>query len=925
MYKLKYSYKFNSIFHFIKTKPTRKIHLNYFPTSHYHHQCVGIKKQLRNFNHSRHFVNTIKCPISLSRYNCYNRLQSTIVHQQLKQLEQLNYGNDDPIPSGEKENKIEEVIHQQLSDHVDDPFQKREKENKIDEVIHQQLSDHVDDPFQKGEKENKIDEVIHQQLLDHVDDPIQKGEKENKIEEAIHQQLLDHVDDPIPKGEKENKIDEAIHQQLLDHVDDPIPKGEEKGGKSLIDVENKTGEEVWIHYKSLSNKFKDKLQIKDFNKVLGVFLRNLPTDPVFHDRMLTILDEVNYRMKPDESTYNTMMSMSLQRKNLEEMKYYFDIMQDQKIKPNTITYNIMITAIVRIGKATQAFALYDDMRKKGIERNQKTFTMLIQACVKTRDVKQAKSLYNDMLKEGIIPDVIIYNTLINVTARNATNLKELEPAFNYVEEMKQKGITPITSTYSILVKSLIEMGKRTEALQIFNQMEKDGCKPDALILEGIGLTGLKSLIKMRDTYNITPSNEDYNTFINQAIRESKFNDAAEILRIMLQNGYQPDVSTYSIIINAHIKNNDISKAMQLYNAMKIDNIKSDSYIFSALIIGYVMKKDIDQAFNLIDEMLNSHVELNNRTINRIIDTASEHQDITIIQKVFDRLLRMTNPDKVAFERVLWRVAQTGQLTMVENYLILMEKYNHKIDFDTFKSIITGSCKGIHLSEGLYWYQKMIDLKLRPNHLLLSTLLRCHAEPKYSNKMFVLWNDFHYFGILPDDEDIMFVLLICREISSWQMENRILRQLKDLGYNTDTYKTALDAIDLQKINEEDNNNNNNNTKKDESIQKIQGLKLNTGAIELWIKQRKKSINAYKKREIEIRNAKENLQKWANKVGIRNEAKLDTSAKKRVNQWLPYSEMVKLRKKKEEEEEAEAAAASATATAQANINLNINTNN
>ncbi|RHZ75553.1 hypothetical protein Glove_212g108 [Diversispora epigaea] len=58
---------------------------------------------------------------------------------------------------------------------------------------------------------------------------------------------------------------------------------------------------------------------------------------------------------------------------------------------------------------------------------------------------------------------------------------------------------------------------------------------------------------------------------------------------------------------------------------------------------------------------------------------------------------------------------------------------------------------------------------------------------------------------------------------------------------------------------------------------------------------------------------------------NEAKLDTSAKKRVNQWLPYSEMVKLRKKKEEEEEAEAAAASATATAQANINLNINTNN
>ncbi|CAG8617431.1 188_t:CDS:1, partial [Acaulospora colombiana] len=630
----------------------------------------------------------------------------------------------------------------------------------------------------------------------------------------------------------------------------------------LIETERRDSEEVWLSYKSLVITDQlDKLDIRDFNRVLGLFKKNISSHPKAQRRMLTILEDMQSKTKlePDESTYNIMMSMCLERKDFEGIKNYFRSMQQQSISPNTVTYNIIMAAAIKLDKPADAFALYDEMVKKGVERNQKTFTMLLQACAKKRSIKQADFFYEAMLREGIAPDVFIYNARINVIARNARDMKELKPAFKIVEEMRQNGIKPTTLTYHILIKSLIEINERTEALQLFNQMEHDGCLPDALILEGIGITGLRALINMRDTYGVTPTAEDYNKFMNQALKESKFNDATEILRLMLQYGFKPSVSTYSIIINAHIRNKDVQKAMQLYKAMKKDDIRADSHIFSSLIVGLIAQGEIDRAFELFEEMLNSNVKPNFRTINRIIDTASQSDDVSIVRVVFGRLQNLTTPGKSAFERVLWRIAQVGDRTAVEEYLSLMARRNHDINDVTFRSIITGSCKGKHLREARYWYKRMIDLDLRPNHMLLSSLLKCHAESRNVEVTYALWDDFHYFGILPDDEDIMFILLTCRETKSWHIENRVLEQLKELGYNMHTYKSEIEAV-----------------KTNQSQENV--LNSTRIAIETWIKTRKPSDSVQKSMQ-EIKRAQEKLQKWVNSVGTKNELRLDESAKNR----------------------------------------------
>ncbi|CAG8447316.1 5389_t:CDS:1 [Acaulospora morrowiae] len=710
---------------------------------------------------------------------------------------------------------------------------------------------------------------------------IQERRDENNVEYMGNEEIDDSLlinrlslnERQILEHESSNK-DENSGNETANGIPTSPSSNEELQDPILIETEGRGSEEAWLSYKSLVNSNQlDKLDIKDFNRVLGLLKKSISSHPESHGRMLTILEDMQSvaKVEPDESTYNILMSMCLERKDFKGIKHYFKAMQQQNINPNTVTYNIIITAVVKLGKPGNAFALYDEMVKKGIERNHRTYTVLLQACAKKQSISRAKLLYEAMLKEGIKPDVVVYNARINVIARNARNIKELRPAFDIVEEMRQNHVNLTTSTYHILIKSLMEMNERTESLQLFNQMEYDQCLPDALILEGIGITGLQALIKMRDTYNMTPTTEDYNTFMNQALNESKFNDANEILKLMLKCGFKPSVSTYSIIINAHIRNGDVVRAMQLYEAMKRDNIQADSYIFSSLIVGHIAQGDVGRAFELYGDMLNSNIELNTLTINRMVDTASKLDDVSIVQKVFERLLNLTNPGKIAFEMVIWRIAQVGDRVKVDEYLSLMARRDHNINDETFRSIITGSCKGKHLREARFWYKRMIDLGLRPNHMLLSSLLKCHAESKDVEMTYVLWDDFHYFSILPDDEDIMFILLVCRETKSWQMENRVLEQLKELGYNVDTYKSEIESVKLD-----------------------QSREITRGAIETWIKTRKPSDFGQKNRE--LKDAQVKLQKWAKNVGLKNELRLDKSAKNRIAQWLPYRKIEAMSREK-----------------------------
>ena len=66
----------------------------------------------------------------------------------------------------------------------------------------------------------------------------------------------------------------------------------------------------------------------------------------------------------------------------------------------------------------RTYPIYEQMQVEGMEIGVKTFAILLFACSQRGDVGRAKMYWDEMLQFGIEPNVVCYNTMLNVYAKS---------------------------------------------------------------------------------------------------------------------------------------------------------------------------------------------------------------------------------------------------------------------------------------------------------------------------------------------------------------------------------------------------------------------------------------------------------------------------------------------------------------------------
>lgn len=114
-------------------------------------------------------------------------------------------------------------------------------------------------------------------------------------------------------------------------------------------------------------------------------------------------------------------------------------------------------------------------------------------------------------------------------------------------------------------------------------MESEGIKPNVLILDSLGITGLDAIQKLQDSNGVNLNLLDYNTLLRGCLKKSEYDDAIKIFNIMQENEVYPSLATYTILTGTYLQNNEIEKAIELFNRMKNDNVSPDSQIYTFMI------------------------------------------------------------------------------------------------------------------------------------------------------------------------------------------------------------------------------------------------------------------------------------------------------------------------------------------------------
>lgn len=235
-------------------------------------------------------------------------------------------------------------------------------------------------------------------------------------------------------------------------------------------------------------------------------------------------------------------------------------------KKDIVTYNTLLSALSNAGQSAEAFRIFDQLKLAGVRPDKYTYTSLIKACEKDGDVDE---LLYDMRERGVQADVVTYNTMIKTLCEG----RKWSQATRLVTDMESRGVSPNSLTYGYLMNALLQAGKPTACLALF-----------------------ESAYGSARTSAFTENVYVYTTAITAASMLKNHERALELVMRMNANGIKPNLKTLTAVIGACLASNQYDLASQLFKRIE----QPDGYAVAQGIRALCGNDEISTAASLLE-------------------------------------------------------------------------------------------------------------------------------------------------------------------------------------------------------------------------------------------------------------------------------------------------------------------------------------
>ncbi|KAK9112292.1 hypothetical protein Scep_019811 [Stephania cephalantha] len=203
---------------------------------------------------------------------------------------------------------------------------------------------------------------------------------------------------------------------------------------------------------------------------------------------------------------------------------------DQLQETDIVLWTSMIGGYVQNGENEEALSLYGRMAMEGILPNELTMTSVLKACSSLAALDQGKQVHALTVKYGFGLEVPIGSALSTMYAKCG----ELDEASIVFRRVSERDVV----SWNAMISGLSHNGRGSEALELFDEMQLDGTKPDDVtfvnLLSACSHMGLvergKAYFKlMVDDYAIKPELEHYACLVDILGRAGKLHEAKEFI------------------------------------------------------------------------------------------------------------------------------------------------------------------------------------------------------------------------------------------------------------------------------------------------------------------------------------------------------------------------------------------------------------
>ncbi|GMI84509.1 hypothetical protein like AT5G18390 [Hibiscus trionum] len=169
--------------------------------------------------------------------------------------------------------------------------------------------------------------------------------------------------------------------------------------------------------------------------------------------------------------------------------------------PDKRTYAILVNGWCSAGKMKEAQDFLEDMSKKGFNPPVRGRDLLIEGLLNAGYLESAKKMVRRMTKEGFVPDIATFNSLVETICKTEELQKtgQFDDAFSFFGEMKIKGHSPNRPVYTMLITMCGRGGRFVEAANYLVEMTELGLAPISrcfdMVTDGLKNCGKHDLAK----------------------------------------------------------------------------------------------------------------------------------------------------------------------------------------------------------------------------------------------------------------------------------------------------------------------------------------------------------------------------------------------------------------------------------------------
>ena len=359
---------------------------------------------------------------------------------------------------------------------------------------------------------------------------------------------------------------------------------------------------------------------------------------------------------------------------------------------DSISWYYLISVLIKHGKFLDGITYFEKMKQSGIQPDESTYAIVLSACGDTKNLSLGQQIHSQVVKKYKTLPVKIQNSLINMYGK-CNEIQKAISIFSELERNKQANEYSWTNILSVLIKNNMS----STAIEYFNRMEKGG---------------------------IVPNETTYITILSACsdIKNLKF---GEKIHLTISKKYSTTRMINSLI-NMYGKCNQIEKSLSLFKEI-YDKNKTNIYSWNIILTALFNNKKNEEVINYFTKMKERGIAPDHITYSVVLSACTELKDIALGEKIYFSI-----PEKhrsILIQNNLMNLY--GNCNNIDKLLSLFHMLieNKLTDTYTWNIVISSLNKNKKYEKGIFYFEKMNEIGIRPDDVTYSTVLSICANTK----------------------------------------------------------------------------------------------------------------------------------------------------------------------------------------------------